>query len=430
MITDGTNIDDRYEVGRLIAKGGMADVFEAYDRRLGRAVAVKVLRLADQTERSRFESEIRILAQLLHPGLVQMYDAGEHDGDAYVILELLPGPTLNEVLRDEAPMPLERIASIGACLADALAHAHAHDVIHRDVKPANILFDHERQPRLADFGVARLAGATRHTATATTIGTAAYMAPEQVEGRAISGAADVYSLALVLLEGITGERAFPGPSHEAAIHRLTRDPEVPEGLPSEWTSLLTAMCQRDPELRPSASEVAERLSALADVRAHSATKVLATSEPRTRLLPTLDSVGPPAERPAATPVAPTQLDPFVAEAEELPDPDDRVDVARRRPSVLVGLGAIAAVALVSAAAGHADAGTPLRAAQVSFTPPPSECEVVEQDQTELSAEIERLDQRYAITRAEDRRADIAKERAKVAKEKKKADDRSKQVCRE
>jgi hypothetical protein len=256
----GATLGDRYEVVRHIARGGMGDVYEAKDTLLGRPVAVKVYRATAGTDRARFEAEVRTLASLNHPGLVQVYDAGAHDGDEYVVLELVDGPTLSAAIRDRGPLPPGEVAALGAALAASLDYVHERGVVHRDVSPSNVLRGSDGRPRLADFGIARLLDTTRVTAATTTIGTAAYMAPEQVEGRDVTPAADVYALGLVLREALTATPAFHGTGHEAALARLTRDPDVRTGIPEEWQDLLADMTARDPDARPTAAAVQHRLA--------------------------------------------------------------------------------------------------------------------------------------------------------------------------
>lgn len=257
----GTVLEDRYELVRLIARGGMGEVYEGRDRLLQRSVAVKAFRATAATERSRFDAEVTTLAALNHPGLVRVYDAGEHDGDGFVVLELVDGPNLRAILADRGALPPAEVAAIGAAVAVALAYVHAHGVVHRDVTPANVLCDAEGRPRLADFGIARLLDTSRVTTVASTVGTAAYMAPEQVQGLDVTPAADVYALGLVLLEALTGTPAFGGPSTESAIARLARDPDV-VGAPAPWQPLLAQMTRRHPEERPTATAVADELRKL------------------------------------------------------------------------------------------------------------------------------------------------------------------------
>lgn len=257
----GTVLADRYHLGRLIARGGMADVFEGHDALLGRPVAVKVFRAAEAAHRERFDAEVRLLAGLNHPGLVAVYDAGEHGGDGFMVLELVEGPSLRSTLAERAPLPEAEVARLGATVAEALAHVHARGIVHRDLTPANVLCGPDGTPRLTDFGIARLLDTTRVTAEHLTVGTVGYMAPEQVEGEDVTPAADVYALGLVLLEALTGAPAFTGPSHEVAVARLTRDPVVPDHLPGPWPELLRSMTARQPGDRPTAASVAAALRA-------------------------------------------------------------------------------------------------------------------------------------------------------------------------
>ena len=205
---DAPLLADRYALGDLLGQGGMADVFRAHDGVLDREVAVKMLRdsTADGSDRTRFTSEARTLARLSHTGLVMVLDAGIEIDRPFLVMELVDGATLADRLRD-GPLDIETAASVGVQVSEALAYAHERGVVHRDVKPANLLLDASGRVKLADFGIARLLGDTiRHTMTGHAIGTAAYLAPEQVQGRDVDGRSDVYSLGLVLLESITGRR--------------------------------------------------------------------------------------------------------------------------------------------------------------------------------------------------------------------------------
>ena len=273
---------DRYELIRHLARGGMSEVFEAEDRQLQRRVAVKVFRGAAAGDRVRFDAEVVTLASLDHPGLVRVYDAGEHDGDAFVVLDLVDGPNLAARLADTGPPSPPAVAALGAEVADALAYVHDHGVVHRDVTPSNVLCGPDGRPRLADFGIARLVDTTRITATATTVGTAGCMAPEQVQGLDVTPAADVYALGLVLLELLRGRPAFTGTQHEVAVARLGRDPDTVTDVPVGWRELLSAMTDRDVAKRPSAREVRDRLrhlSRAAEGMAVAATRSMAVDAP-------------------------------------------------------------------------------------------------------------------------------------------------------
>jgi serine/threonine protein kinase len=257
-----STLDDRYELGDLIGRGGMADVYRATDRLLGRQVAVKVLReTTEGTHRDRFVEEARTLASLNHRGLITLLDAGFEADHPYLVMELVEGPTLAEAIGG-APMPPERVGHIGHQLADVLAYAHEVGVVHRDVKPSNVLLRTGDRALLADFGIARLVGATEHhTRTGEAIGSPAYLAPEQVAGEPLTPAADMFSLGLVLLEALTGARAYTGSPIETAVSRLTTPPVIPVGVPAAWRSLITRMTHRDPADRPTAAQVATELAA-------------------------------------------------------------------------------------------------------------------------------------------------------------------------
>jgi hypothetical protein len=250
---------ERYRLEARLGSGGTADVHRATDTTLQRPVAVKLLRdvAGDASDRARFVAEARTLASLSHRNLVMVLDAGIGDEDdrPFLVMELVEGRALSDAFR-EGPLPAREVARIGAEVGAGLAFAHERGVVHRDVKPGNVLLSDDGRVKLADFGIARLIGDTvRHTRTGTAIGTAAYLAPEQVRGEDVTGCADVYALGLVLLEALTGTRAFPGSATEAALARLHRDPDVPDDLPAGWPALLRAMTAADPAARPTTAEV-------------------------------------------------------------------------------------------------------------------------------------------------------------------------------
>ncbi|MFF5652063.1 protein kinase [Streptomyces collinus] len=252
----------RYRLDGLIGSGGAADVHRGFDLRLRRPVAVKVFRPGSgfDTEEA-FRSEAEILARLQHPGLVTAFDAGHHDGEAFLVMQLIDGLTLKSRIAD-GPLTCEAAADLGAALAEALAHAHEEGIVHRDVKPSNILLDSSGRPHLTDFGISRLLDATTRTATGALTGTAAYLAPEQVLGRPVGRPADIYALGLVLLESLTGRLEYDGGPLEAAIARLHRPPSLPDFLPDGFATLLRDMTSLEEHVRPRAADCAQALSCL------------------------------------------------------------------------------------------------------------------------------------------------------------------------
>ncbi|SER46245.1 serine/threonine-protein kinase [Actinokineospora terrae] len=258
-----TLLDDRYLVGELIGSGGMADVHRAVDTRLGRPVAVKLFHpKADGGTVARLDTEARLLAGLSHPGVVRVFDVAVDNERPYLVMHLVEGGTLRDRL-DRGPLPATDVAAFGTRLAEILGYVHSNGIVHRDVKPSNVLIDDEGACYLADFGIARALGGARLTSTGHCVGTAAYLAPEQVRGQLTGPAGDIYSLGLVLLECLTGATAYEGSDIEAAIARLTRDPEIPDWLPTAWVDVITAMTRREPDDRPDAAECARLLAAAA-----------------------------------------------------------------------------------------------------------------------------------------------------------------------
>jgi eukaryotic-like serine/threonine-protein kinase len=256
------------------------------DERLQRPVAVKVFRGDAAEQLQRHDAEMLTLAALDHPSLVTVFDAGtdEESNQPYLVMQLIEGPTLADELRAGRLQP-ERVARYGAALADALAYVHERGLVHRDVKPANVLITEDGRVHLADFGIARLVDSAHQTRTGDVLGTPAYFAPEQVAGEPVGPPADIYALGIVLLECLGGKRPFEGTAMEVAMARLARAPEMPPGTTGDWASLLTAMTRRVPEERPGAVQVADALRLIADGQTGERTIAMPPAPSTTQVMP-------------------------------------------------------------------------------------------------------------------------------------------------
>lgn len=257
-------LDGRYRLGECVGQGGMARVYRAEDVLLGRSVAIKLLRpeMEAATTSARARGEMTVLASLNHPALVTLYDAQLAPGrPEYLVMEFVAGPTLAARIA-EGPLSAREAAGLAADLAEGLHVVHDAGIVHRDIKPSNVLLSQtsilgsRSGAKLADFGIAVLVDSARLTQPGTVIGTAAYLAPEQLTGAPPAPPADIYALGLVILEALTGRRAFPRAEGVGeALARLSAAPEIPDALGPEWVTLLTRMTARRPEDRPSAAEV-------------------------------------------------------------------------------------------------------------------------------------------------------------------------------
>lgn len=222
-------IGGRYRLGPVIGRGGMAEVRRAHDDRLGRDVAVKLLRAdlaADPVARERFETEARAAAGISHPNAVTVYDNGEHEGRPYIVMECVRGGTLRDEMAS-GPLAPDRVRDIAIGMLGALGAAHAMGIIHRDVKPANILVTTDGTPKLSDFGIAKTTDGLDHTVTGELMGTPAYVAPERLAGSAASPQSDLYSLGIVLYEALTGAKPFHGDTPLAIVHAIHTAHPVP-----------------------------------------------------------------------------------------------------------------------------------------------------------------------------------------------------------
>lgn len=260
----GVVVDRRYRLTELLGSGGTADVFRGVDVRLRRDVAVKVFRPgASAVTAERFCQEAELLGRLTHPALVEVHDVGRHASSVYVVMRLVEGVTLREHLLD-GPMPDGQVARLGVRLASALSHVHAAGVVHRDVKPSNILVGLDGAAYLTDFGISRFVDEPTRSAPGTLVGTVPYLAPEQLLGHGSGPASDIHALGLVLLEAVKGEREYPGGPTEAGPARALRPPMVPAYTSAGLTAAIEAMTRTDPERRPGAAECVRLLEAASE----------------------------------------------------------------------------------------------------------------------------------------------------------------------
>jgi len=251
----------RYRVENVLGGGGMALVYRARDEELDRPVAIKLLAdnlAADEAFRQRFLREARLAAQLAHPNVVQIYDSGEADGRPYIVMEYVEGETLADLLARRRTLPPAEVVELALQICSGLEHAHQAGLVHRDIKPQNLLIRGDGTVKIADFGIARSAHGTRLTETGSVLGTAAYLAPEQAAGEEVTPAADVYAVGVVLYELLAGRTPrtaetlthFLLSGEEQPIPELRElAPEVPEAL----EDVVMRCLARIPEYRPSSA---------------------------------------------------------------------------------------------------------------------------------------------------------------------------------
>jgi eukaryotic-like serine/threonine-protein kinase len=246
-------VADRYRLERRLGTGGMAEVWAARDLELGRPVALKLL--GPEADPQRFEREAHAAAALSHPNVTQLFDYGAWRGRPYMVLELVPGGTLEDRLRDARPLPDAETERIADEVAAGLAHAHSRGLVHRDLKPANVLFDADGRAKIADFGIARMGGAGTLTEAGTLLGTAAYVSPEQAAGEAATAASDVYSFGVMLFRMLTGRLPFEAeePIELVRMHRDMPPPPVAafrSDAPPQLAQIADACLAKDPHARP------------------------------------------------------------------------------------------------------------------------------------------------------------------------------------
>ncbi|MFE2346896.1 protein kinase domain-containing protein [Kitasatospora cineracea] len=395
----GRALNGRYELGEILGVGGMATVYRALDHQLGRPVAVKVLNggLADDPRfAERFAREARSAALLAHPRIVTVFDSGVDQGSPYLVMELVHGATLGRVIAEQGVLPVERAAGTAAAVLDALAAAHAQGLVHRDIKPGNIMITQDGGVKVVDFGIARAGSSSGQqlTQTASVLGTAAYLSPEQATASQVDGRADLYAVGCVLYEMLTGAPPFTADTPVAVTFKHVTEYPVPVSahrpdVPPALDAAILRLLAKNPAERPAdaQSAAAELLAAVPAGPVDRTAELLGAA---TQVLPPVPATAYPAAPPP--PAAPPQpwaeqhrtsvlppvqaplLSPSRFEEEE---PEPR---RGRNPLVYAGIGAavIAVVAGIAAfslgggdsapRAGHTPAPT---AAATSASPSPS-----------------------------------------------------------
>lgn len=266
--TQGVSFGGRYELDSRIAIGGMGEVWEATDHVIGRTVAIKILKdeyMGDPGFLERFRAEARHAALVNHEGIASVFDYGEENGSAFLVMELVPGEALSTVLEREGQLSTDKTLDIVAQTSAALQAAHAAGLVHRDIKPGNLLITPDGRVKITDFGIARIADQVPLTATGQVMGTVQYLSPEQASGHAASPATDIYSLGIVAYECLAGKRPFTGESQVAIAMAQINDaaPPLPETIAEPVRNFVMSMIAKKPEDRPAtASAVARAATAL------------------------------------------------------------------------------------------------------------------------------------------------------------------------
>src|SRR5918992_1380187 len=250
-------IAGRYELEQKVGSGGMSKVYRAHDRLLERTVALKILHehySKDDEYIERFRREARAVAQLTHPNVVTVIDRGEHEGRQFIVFEFIDGENLKQLVEREGPLPPRQVVELGLQIASALGSAHARGVVHRDVKPQNVILTDEGRPKVTDFGIARSSDVESVTLTGTVMGTSEYLAPEQARGELVDFRSDVYSLGVILFELSAGEVPFRGENPVSVAMRHLHEPvpsvrERRPDVPARLDAAIRRAMAKDPEER-------------------------------------------------------------------------------------------------------------------------------------------------------------------------------------
>lgn len=393
--TQGVSFGGRYELQSRIAIGGMGEVWEATDHVIGRTVAIKILKdeyMGDPGFLERFRAEARHAALVNHEGIASVFDYGEENGSAYLVMELVPGEALSTVLEREGALSADKTLDIVAQTASALQAAHAAGLVHRDIKPGNLLITPDGRVKITDFGIARIADQVPLTATGQVMGTVQYLSPEQASGHPASPATDTYSLGIVAYECLAGKRPFTGESQVAiAMAQINEQPPpLPPTVPIPVQNLVMAMIAKKPSDRPSsAATVARAAQALRRGDLNSAaiavpaiaTGGIAGGDDATRMLATGDD--------GATRILPTTA--------QLPTEDAEAETEKKKRSPwtwpLIALIALLVIVLVGTIWALSQQGdnnadpstTPTTSSTPSSAPSPSSSPTPEETRVDVTA---------------------------------------------
>jgi serine/threonine-protein kinase len=285
----GDVVADRYELEQLVGSGGMSSVFRAHDRVLERTVALKILHdrlLAQQDVVDRFSREARMVAGLSHHNIVAVIDRGDHDGSPFIVFEYIPGENLKQLVGRAGPLDVERVLELGIATARGLEFAHQKGLVHRDVKPQNVLLNGNGEAKVTDFGIARPVEADGHTQTGTVLGSCDYISPEQAQGRHVDAHTDIYSLGVVLYELLTGKVPFTGENFVAVAMQHINAPPPPVTLerpevPRRLEAAIEKALAKDPAARfdTMADFRVELEACLVELRSHSDTSATGILRP-------------------------------------------------------------------------------------------------------------------------------------------------------
>ncbi|GLW70060.1 hypothetical protein Kpho02_23590 [Kitasatospora phosalacinea] len=382
----GRALNGRYELGEILGVGGMATVYRALDHQLGRPVAVKVLNggLADDPRfAERFAREARSAALLAHPRIVTVFDSGVDQGSPYLVMELVHGATLGRVIAEQGVLPVERAVGTAAAVLDALAAAHAQGLVHRDIKPGNVMITQDGGVKVVDFGIARAGSSAGQqlTQTASVLGTAAYLSPEQATAGQVDGRADLYAVGCVLYEMLAGVPPFTADTPVAVTFKHVTEypapvsvhrPDVPPALDAAVLRLLA----KHPDQRPAdaQSAAAELLAAVPAAPADRTAQLLGAA---TQVLPPVPAAAfpaappPPPQQPWTEPQRTSVLPPVQAPLLPSARYEDEEPGPRstRNPLVYAGIGAAVIAVVAGIAAFSLGGGDP--APKAAHTPAPT-----------------------------------------------------------